>query len=81
MTVAGVALAAAGIAHFAKPDAFDEITKTAFPEDVRKYTFINGGIETALGVALANRSTRRLGLVGMLGYGAYLGAAVLRKNA
>jgi uncharacterized membrane protein len=81
LTVAGLALAATGVAHFAKPDAFESITKTAFPDDTRTHTFINGGIETALGVALASRSTRRVGLVGLLGYGAYLGAAVARKAA
>jgi uncharacterized membrane protein len=79
ITVAGLALTATGLAHYAKPEAFESITKNAFPDDVRQHTLINGGIETALGVALANRSTRRLGLVGLLGYGVYLGVNVVRN--
>ena len=43
----GAALAAAGLAHFAKPEAFESITATAFPNHTRRYTYVNGGIETA----------------------------------
>jgi uncharacterized membrane protein len=80
-TVAGLALAAGGLAHYAKPEAFESITRMAFPDDVRQHTLINGGIETALGVALANRSTRHLGFLGLLGYGAYLGVNGVRNAA
>lgn len=34
----GAALAAAGLAHFAKPEAFRSITATAFPNHTRRYT-------------------------------------------
>jgi uncharacterized membrane protein len=77
----GLALAGMGVAHYAKPELFDTVTRIAFPNDVRQYTFINGGIETALGVALANRPTRKIAVVGLLGYLGYLGLNAARNNA
>lgn len=72
MPAAGVALAATGVAHFVKPQVFDSITATAFPDDPRRYTYINGGIETALGIGLVVPRTRRIATVGVLGYLVYL---------
>ena len=76
----GLLLAATGLAHFAKPAAFQSITESAFPTDTRRHTYINGGIETALGLGLAARKTRKLSVAGLLGYGAYLGASVARQR-
>ncbi len=76
----GLAIATIGLAHFAKPEAFESITKTAFPDNTRQHIAINGGIETLLGVALAAPATRRLALIGSVGYLAYFGTNVIRNG-
>lgn len=79
-TLAGVGLAAAGVAHFVKPELFEDITEQAFPRETRKHVYIDGGIETALGLGLVSRKTRKLAVVGLLGYGAYLAGNVVRNR-
>ena len=69
----GLALAASGIAHFAAPDAFVGITKSAFPSDTEEWVKRNGATETALGLALLLPKTRKLGKLGLLGYVGWLG--------
>lgn len=76
----GLAIAGTGVAHFVRPQAFEEITKKAFPRDVQKNTYTNGGIETAIGLGLLAPKTRKLAVVGLLGYGAYLAANVARNK-
>lgn len=76
----GLALAATGVAHFVKPQVFDDLTSQAFPRDTRKHVFIDGGIETALGLGLTSRKTRPLAVIGLLGYGAYLAGSVARNR-
>jgi uncharacterized membrane protein len=78
--LAGLALAGTGVAHFVRPELFEGITKAAFPDDTAKYLKINGGLETALGLGLAVPSTRKLALVGLLGYGGYLAVNVIRNR-
>jgi uncharacterized membrane protein len=77
----GFVLAGIGLAHYAKPEAFESLTRMAFHDDVRQHTLINGGIEAALGVALANRPTRRIAVVGLLGYLGYFGVNAARNAA
>jgi uncharacterized membrane protein len=79
-TIAGVALAGAGVAHFVKPEAFEDVTRQAFPRDTRRHVYIDGGIETAIGLGLASPKTRKLAVVGLLGYGAYLAGNVVRNR-
>ncbi len=79
-TFAGLALAGTGVAHFTSPQLFDDLTKQAFPRDTRKHVYIDGGIETALGLGLASRKTRSLAIVGLIGYGAYLAGNVARNR-
>ncbi|MFY1621000.1 hypothetical protein [Micromonospora sp. WMMD736] len=71
-TIAGLTLAGVGLSHFAAPQLFEPITQPAFPRDTRRHIYTNGGIETAVGLALSTRKTRRLGIVGLISYGAYL---------
>ena len=75
---AGLALAATGVAHFASPTLFDPLTSQAFPRRTRQHTYIDGSVETALG--LATRRTRRFAAVGAIAYLAYLGGNVVRNN-
>ncbi|GFG52777.1 hypothetical protein CQY20_01990 [Mycolicibacterium agri] len=79
-TLAGLALAGLGATHFVKPELFEDLTKQAFPQDTRTYVYIDGGIETAIGLAFAARKTRRLAIIGLLGYGTYLAGNVVRNR-
>lgn len=69
----GLGIAATGIAHFLAPDLFRDLTKTAFPEDTDKWIQVNGSIETGVGLAIASRKTRRLGVFSLLAYTVWLG--------
>lgn len=76
----GLALAATGLAHFARPTAFDPVTAKAFPTNTRRFTYINGGLETVLGLGLAAPRTRKIAVAGLLGYLGYLGASAARSR-
>ena len=76
----GLLLAVTGLTHFVKPAAFQSITESAFPTNTRRHTYINGGIETALGVGLVTPKTRKFAVAGLLVYGAYLGASAVRNR-
>ncbi|WP_375478940.1 hypothetical protein [uncultured Jatrophihabitans sp.] len=69
----GLVLAATGAAHFAAPEAFENITRQVFPDDTRTWVYRNGFTETALGVATMLPLTRKFGLAGLLGYAGWLG--------
>ncbi len=76
--VIGAALAATGIAHFAKPQLFETITAPVFPNNTRRHVYVNGTIETALGVGLVAPQTRKFALAGVAGYLGYLIVSVVR---
>ena len=78
--LAGLAVAGVGVAHFTSPRLFDDITKQAFPRDTRRHLYINGGIETAIGLGFSSRKTRPLAIVGLIGFGAYLAGNVVRNR-
>jgi uncharacterized membrane protein len=54
-------LGTAGVAHFVKPEFFDEIVPHALPLPARAWTYASGVAELACAVAVARPSTRRLG--------------------
>ena len=60
------------------PRLFEPITKAAFPRNTRQHVYTNGGIETVLGLGFSSRQTRSLGIVGLIGYLAYLGVNAIR---
>jgi uncharacterized membrane protein len=76
----GVVVAVTGLSHFVRPELFESATKSAFPENTLQHTYIDGGIETAIGLALVVPKTRKLALAGLLAYGAYLGANIARNR-
>ena len=76
----GLGIAGVGLAHFTSPQLFDSITQQAFPRNSRQHLYINGGIETALGLGLSARKTRPLAIVGSIGYLAYLAGNVARSR-
>ena len=76
----GLGLAGAGLSHFVKPQLFESITVSAFPRDTRQHIYINGGIETAIGLGLAAPKTRKLAVLGAVGYLVYLAGNVARNR-
>lgn len=79
-TVTGVSLVGAGLAHFVAPQLFEPITKPAFPDDTARHIKVNGSIETAIGVGFLIPKTRKLAVIGALGYVVYLGANAARNR-
>jgi len=77
---AGVALAAVGLSHFARPQAFESVTAAAFPDNIRRHTLIDGGIETAIGVGLVAPKTRKFALAGLVAYAVYLVTNIARNR-
>ncbi|QIS24034.1 hypothetical protein F6W96_06670 [Nocardia terpenica] len=68
----GLGLAGTGAAHFLAPEPFDRLTAVAFPDETRRWTLSNGATELILGLAVASRRTRLVGLAGFLAYAAFL---------
>ena len=80
LPLAGLGIAAVGLAHFVKPDAFESATAMAFPENTEDHIYIDGAAETLLGLGLVLPQTRRLAVLGLLGYGGYLAANMLKNQ-
>jgi uncharacterized membrane protein len=76
----GLGVAGVGISHFVKPQLFDSMTRQAFPKDTRRHIYIDGGVETAIGLGIAAPKTRKPALIGALGYGVYLAGNVARNR-
>ncbi len=79
-TVAGLVLAGAGLSHFVAPRLFEGLTESAFPDNTRQHVYIDGGIETAVGLGLAVQQTRKVAVVGLVGYLIYLVGNVIRNQ-
>lgn len=79
-TVGGLALAGTGVAHFVVPQLFEGMTKPAFPNNTRQHVYIDGGIETAVGLGLAAKQTRKLAIIGLIGYLLYLTGNAVRNR-
>ena len=77
---AGFGLLGMGLAHFAAPQPFEQLTATAFPTDTRRHVYINGAVETALGLGLLVPSTRKLASLASVGYVGYLGANAVKSQ-
>jgi hypothetical protein len=52
----------------------------AFPRNTRQRVYIDGGVETALGLGLSSAKTRPLAIVGTIGYVAYLAGNAARNR-
>ena len=79
-TIAGLILAVTGLSHFVVPQAYQKLTEPAFPNDTRKHIYIDGAIETAVGLGIAAPQTRKFALAGLVAYLLYLGANVARNR-
>lgn len=79
-TVAGLVLAGAGVSHFVAPALYEGLTKPAFPTNTRQHVYVDGAIETAVGLGIASPKTRKLALFGLLAYLLYLAGNVARNR-
>lgn len=70
-----------GVAHFVAPQVFDPINRLGFPNHARTFTYINGGIETALGLLTAHPRSERLSAVVSACYVTYLTTAIVLTRA
>jgi uncharacterized membrane protein len=81
-TLAGIAVTACGLAHFAWPPIFEPVNRQlGFTRNTRTHVYVNGGIETALGLTLFSTNTRKVNLVLMVCYPIYLGLNALRAGS
>ena len=76
----GLTIAGIGLAHFAFPASFDPINEMAFPARPRRYTYINGGIETAMGLTLMSPAPPSVFKALSAGYVCYLLGNLVRAR-
>lgn len=69
-----------GVAHFVIPRIFDPFNRLGFPNHARTFTYVNGAIETALGVLLLSTHTRRPTAVLSACYITYLTISIFRTQ-
>ncbi len=74
------AIVAIGLSHFLWPQVFDPINRLGFPEHVRRFTYINGAIETAIGVLMVPPQTARLSTLTGTCYATYLIGNIIRAR-
>ena len=79
-TVAGLVLAGAGVSHVVAPALYEGLTKPAVPTNTRQHVYVDGAIETAVGLGIASPKTRKLALFGLLAYLLYLAGNVARNR-
>jgi hypothetical protein len=78
---AGVAVAGIGLAHFAWPTRFEPLNESmGFTQRTRRHVYINGAIETLLGLTMVSPRTRTLNIVLSIAYPTYLAANIIRAR-
>lgn len=78
--LSGVAISAIGLAHIVRPELFESLNRQMFMLNIRRHVYINGAIETGLGVAvIAPRTRRFIPVLGAL-YVTYLGGNIIRRR-
>jgi uncharacterized membrane protein len=75
-----LAVVVVGVAHFVAPRYFDSINRLGFPNRARTFTYVNGAVETIIGVLLALTRARRQSTVVSACYVAYLTIAILNTQ-
>lgn len=78
--IAGLTLAATGLSHYVVPQLYEGMTKAAFPTNTRTHVYVDGGLETAVGLGIAAQKTRKVALVGLVAYLIYLTGNVVRRR-
>jgi uncharacterized membrane protein len=75
-----VIVTAIGVAHFLVPRIFDPINRPGFAEHARLFTYINGAIETTIGVMMANPRTRQQLTIVSSCYAIHLTSNIVRNQ-
>jgi uncharacterized membrane protein len=76
----GAAISAIGLAHIVRPERFESLNRQMFRRNIRGHVYVNGAIETLLGVAMmAPRARRLVPPMGLL-YVTYLGGNTIRRR-
>ncbi|MGV0791505.1 MauE/DoxX family redox-associated membrane protein [Mycolicibacterium sp. XJ1819] len=73
----GLMVSLIGAAHFVVPRLFDPVNRLGFPTRARTFTYVNGGLETLLGLLMAVPRTRRLSMAVSACYVTYLTVAIV----
>jgi uncharacterized membrane protein len=73
----GLSVSLIGLAHFIAPRYFDPINRLGFPSHARTFTYVNGALETLMGLLMASPGTRRQSTVVSTCYAIYLTTAIL----
>ncbi|MCV7043008.1 hypothetical protein BST36_24295 [Mycolicibacterium moriokaense] len=79
--LAGVVVTACGLAHFAWPVKFEPINRQlGFTRNTRTHVYVNGGVETALGLTLMSGRARTINFALSVTYPIYLMLNALRAR-
>jgi uncharacterized membrane protein len=73
----GAAAIGVGVAHFVAPAIFEPFNRLGFPQHARAFTYLNGAIETTIGVLTVIPRARRQATVLSLCYLTYLAISIV----
>ena len=76
----GAAISAIGLAHIVRPELFESVNRRMFTCNIRRHVYINGTIETSLGIAVMAPRVRRFVPVFGGPYLTYLGGNIIRRR-
>lgn len=77
----GVTTSFGGVSHFFRSDAFAVINRKVFGCHRRSHSYVNGAIETIIGLGLLRSGSRRLVLIATLPYPLCLRVKLVRTTA
>ncbi|CQD22363.1 membrane protein [Mycobacterium lentiflavum] len=69
-----------GLSHFLFPKIFDRVNRLGFPEQPRRFTYLNGAIETTIGLLGAFGRDRRPLAAASVCYLIYLSYNLIRTQ-
>lgn len=77
----GLMVAASGLLHFVRPELFEPVNRQlGFIERTRRHVYINGAIETGMGIGIASGKARTLTRIVSVCYPAYLAFNAFRAR-
>lgn len=80
--VRALVVTAVGVAHFAFPQAFEPLNRwLGFGANTRQHVYVNGAIETTIGLTSAAATTRTASRALGIAYGLYLATHALRSRS
>jgi uncharacterized membrane protein len=76
----GLVTSAIGVAHFLVPRFFEPFNRLGFPNHARTFTYLNGAVETTIGLLLLRTHTRRPSTVVSACYITHLAISIFRTQ-